>query len=172
MPTTYEPIATESLSSNQANITFNSIPSTFTDLILVFRGGMATTTGYALTVRVNGDSGSNYGYTRLYGAGAGSVTSDSAAASSYFAGLISGTNNLLTIHTMTFQNYKDTYFHKTMTMESYSAGWTGGGSTGILGVSKGIWRNTAAITSISFAPEFTANLLSGSTATLYGIKRA
>jgi hypothetical protein len=172
MPATYEPIATESLSSNQANITFSAIPSTFTDLVLVFRGGMATTTGYGLTVRVNGDSGNNYGWTRLYGAGANAVTSDSATPQSWFLGLIAGANNLLSIHTMTFQNYKDTSFHKTMTMESYGAGWTGGGATGILGVSKGIWRNTAAITSIAFSPEFTANLLSGSTATLYGIKRA
>ena len=35
---TYTPIATTTLSSSQNDITFSSIPSTYTDLVIVFNG--------------------------------------------------------------------------------------------------------------------------------------
>jgi len=55
MPKTYEPIATTTLGSNQTTITFSSIPSTYTDLVIV--SNMGTTTASYPFIRFNGDTG-------------------------------------------------------------------------------------------------------------------
>ena len=60
-------IATQTLGSATASITFSSIPSTYTDLRIVFSGTGATVLN--LKVRFNGDSASNYSQTNLQGLG-------------------------------------------------------------------------------------------------------
>jgi hypothetical protein len=55
MAITYEPIATTT-SSGGGNISFTSIPATYTDLFLSFVGD----TGGITYLRYNNDSGSNY----------------------------------------------------------------------------------------------------------------
>jgi hypothetical protein len=57
MPTpTYTPLATVTLGTTAASVTFSSIPATYRDLIFVLSGlgGSAN-----ITLRYNGDSGSN-----------------------------------------------------------------------------------------------------------------
>ena len=64
MPNTYEPIATNTLGSAASSVTFSSIPSTYTDLIVVMN--YANSTGLAdVFFRFNGDTGSNYSDTIL-----------------------------------------------------------------------------------------------------------
>ena len=67
MPTTYEPIATTTLGSAAASITFSSIPATYTDLRVVFNGTV-TEVGETLYYRFNSDGASNYSITQVYGA--------------------------------------------------------------------------------------------------------
>ena len=66
---TYVPIGTNTVSGTTTNlITFSSIPSTFTDLVLIDNGKFsASDNSYAMTF--NGDTASNYSYTYLLGSG-------------------------------------------------------------------------------------------------------
>ena len=57
---TYTPIATQTLGSAAASVTFSSIPQGYTDLVLVDNVKSASGAGDSeLDVRFNGDSGSN-----------------------------------------------------------------------------------------------------------------
>jgi len=68
---TYTPIATTTLGSTTASYTFSSIPSTYTDLVLVVIGeAYFTSTNYINTgVQFNSDTGSNYAAHYLIGNG-------------------------------------------------------------------------------------------------------
>jgi len=61
MPATYEPIATTTLGSAAATITFSSIPATYTDLVIVFAG--TATANLNPLMSFNSDSGTNYSTT-------------------------------------------------------------------------------------------------------------
>ena len=67
LPSTMTPIATNTLVSATNSITFSSIPQGYTDLILIHSNISGTTQQLRLTF--NGDSGSNYSTTELYGTG-------------------------------------------------------------------------------------------------------
>ncbi len=67
MPTTYEPIATTTLGSAAATITFSTIPATYTDLRVVWVG--TVTVADSAGMRFNSDSGTNYSRTVLQGDG-------------------------------------------------------------------------------------------------------
>ena len=66
--TTYVPIESKTLGSAANNITFTSIPQTYTDLVLVFNGDLTSITGCSVRVG-NGsiDTGNNYSLTRMWG---------------------------------------------------------------------------------------------------------
>lgn len=65
--TTYTPLASTTLSSTTNSITFSNIPNTYADLVFVVQ--VAGTSGNYLNVRLNGDAGSNYPDTFMYGSG-------------------------------------------------------------------------------------------------------
>ena len=167
MPTTtYEPIATTTLGSNSSTITFTSIPSTYTDIILVLHSKSANSInndGLSITVG-NGslDTGSNYSSTLVYNNNAGSTFSYRFSNStSCEIGLIYDTYSPAIIH---FQNYSNTTTYKTFLGRTGSPG----GSTSVIRQTAGLWRSTAAINTIRLThggQEF----ISGTTATLYGI---
>ena len=162
MPSTYTPLATTTLGSNAADITFSSISSTYTDLILVFNGGTARGSLDTFSFRVNGDTGSNYSYTRIYADGS-TVYSDRASSTS--AGQIGNLSTSLTTNAIVhFMNYSNTTTNKTvLSRNNLPANYV------FSEVS--LWRSTAAINSIKIY-SVSADLLSGSTATLYGVKSA
>lgn len=156
---TYSPIATTTLGSAAASYTFSSIPSTYTDLILVYNG----TSGAQSYLRVNGDSGSNYSDTYLYGDGSSTGSGRNLSQTLMYCGYIgeSGANTMVTIQ---LQNYSNSTTYKTFLSRGSLA-------SAEVGSHVGLWRNTAAITSVTFG--VTANNLNtGSTITLYGIAAA
>jgi hypothetical protein len=164
VPSTYEKIATYTAPSNVSNVTFTSIPNTYTDLVLIGRtslvGGGAGT-NYLATY--NGDTGTNYSYTFLEGTGSAAGSgraSNSANMDVMYQPNGSGIGTLI----MQVFNYSNTTTYKTMLSKAATAG------SGFLAYA-GLWRNTAAITSINLAGG-TNNIASGSSFTLYGIKAA
>ena len=169
MASTYEKIATTTLGSATASVTFSSIPSTYTDLVLVAfasnTGSDAANTGY---MQYNSDSGNNYSDTVVYTNGNTPATFRNNNSNSIGLWTIMGntdTNRRSTI-IVQFQNYSNTTTYKTtlnrIGTPTSSGGWTN--------MSVGMWRNTNAITSILVGGG--TNWLSGSTFTLYGIKAA
>jgi hypothetical protein len=84
MPTTYDKIATTTLSSAGV-ITFTSIPATYTDLVLVLS---ATATSFAsVKVRFNSDSATNYSFTNIGGNGSAAESSRGSSSTEMNLGL-------------------------------------------------------------------------------------
>jgi len=161
MPTTYEPIATTTLGSAAATVTFSSIPGTYTDLILIIRATLSSSSG-AMGAQLNSDTGSNYSYTRLTGNGSSASSDRNTSLTFAPIGTVSTTQNVSIIH---FQNYANSTTYKTLLTRN---GIADVATYGIVA----LWRNTAAITSILINNNAGVNYASGSTFTLYGIKAA
>jgi len=158
---TYVPIATQTLSTAASSITFSSIPSTYTDLRLVIVATGSTTNDINLTF--NSDSGSNY--SRTYFDGTGSAVGLYSGTSTTFIYLDSAalSTTIPQMYTADIFSYSGSTY-KTLL---YSGSEDKNGSGQVLrGV--GLWRSTAAITSLSLATGG-GNYNSGTTATLWGI---
>lgn len=151
---TYEPIATQTSNGSASTITFSSIPSTYTDLVLSVNSS-GSTGSTDTTLRFNGDSGTNYSRHYFYGGG----SSISTAYNVNLAQIGSGVN---VIHH--FMNYSNTNMYKTV-IGNY---WK---SSDILLSQAILWRSTSAINSISISISSGA-FTSGSIFTLYGITTA
>lgn len=162
MASTYVPIATTTLGSAQSSVSFNSF-SGYTDLYIVVNA-RNTTNGAACKIQFNGDTGSNYSTTWLEGNSGGAVSgrasNDTAGFVYYNGGAF--TNNWSTAN-VNIQNYSNSTTNKTVI--------TRFGNIAQTGAYVNLWRNTAAITSITLVA-ITENFQSGSTFTIYGIKAA
>lgn len=159
MANTYEPIATTTLGSSTATVTFSSISSSYTDLVAICN--IVGTPNTYMLVTLNGDSGSNYSRTVLVGTGSATNSYRSSNTTSIDTGFYfsnPGSNAIFN-----FNNYSDTTTYKTALVRGNTINYeTAAGAY--------LWRNTNAITTIAFSG--TANYLTGSTFTLYGIKEA
>ena len=161
LPSTYIPIATNTLGSAVSNITFSNIPSTYTDLKIVC--AITSTAGNNNFVLFNGDGGANYSSTYMQGTGS-AAQSGRASSAAYGYVDYSGTTGQHTI-TVDILNYANT--------TTYKSYLSRGGDTGTVTIAyAGTWRNTAAITSVLFGNGAANGLLAGTTITLYGIKAA
>jgi hypothetical protein len=163
MAKTYEPIATQTLGSSAANVTFSSISGAYTDLMLVTSNGSTTATN--TYVRFNGDSGSNYSFTQLTGTGSSAISNRSSNQTAIRVdNYASAATSITNAYIIQLQNYSNATTFKTVLTRTNEAG------TGV-DATVGLWRNTAAITSILYYPGV-GNWIAGSTFTLYGIKAA
>jgi len=165
MPATYEPIATTTLSTTAANITFSSISSAYTDLRVVLTG--TATAAMTPRIRFNSDTATNYSYTTIHGDGTSALSARGTSTS-----FISGTYNtswsstlpaMLTIDVFSYAGST----HKTC-LNTVSIDQNGSGSVERI---VGLWRSTAAITTLQVYAS-TSTFASGTTATLYGILKA
>lgn len=159
MAATYTPIATTTLGSNQASTTFSSIPSTYTDLVLVITAPNTTTLVNQL-LQFNGNTSAVYSRTRLLGDGT-SASSDRRTNDTYlFAGLVNTTQNNTILH---FMNYSNTTTYKTVLTRNNNSQY--------VSAEVGLFRSTSAISSILIQAEYNS-FVAGSTFTLYGIQAA
>ena len=157
---TYTPLATQTLGSAAASVTFSSISGAYTDLVLVVNANITSgTEDIALTF--NGDTGSNYSRTVLLGDGS---TAQSARSSSQARIAIGGFSSTIGNAIVSIQNYSNATTYKTALARGNLS------TTGAYAV-VGLWRNTAAITSVGVATTG-STWTSGSTFTLYGIAAA
>lgn len=173
MPSTYTPITAQTLTTATTTVTFSSIPSTFTDLVLVVSNLTTTNNSSNLYGRVgNGsaDSGTNYSYTILKGSTT-TVASSTRQTNSNVLNLggydIGTTNTVPSMSITNFMNYSSTATNKTV-LSRFSI--VNGGSSEINTMVQ-LWRSTAAINYIQVYTNG-GNLLTGTTLSLYGIKAA
>jgi hypothetical protein len=164
MPTTYEPIATTTLSTTQADVTFSSISGNFTDLVLI--ANVRGTVNNYTRVQFNGDTNTNYSLTELTGNGSAASSARSSNLSyAYFQGAaVNNSSSLSYVGIAHIMNYSNTTTNKTVIARSNEAG-------SAVDAVVALWRSTASITSIKLYPN-TGSFASGSTFTLYGIKSA
>jgi len=162
MPITYEPIATNTLSSATATVTFSSISGAYTDLVLICTGKMVSAS--TVKFQFNGDTGSNYSATRLGGNGSSAQSERYSSGTSGAFGVWRTTNPQYSL--ISLQNYSNTTTYKTYLTRDYD-------DAPNVSARVGLWRNTSAITSISIIGDGGgADYATGSTFTLYGIKSA
>lgn len=163
---TYTPIATQSITGSPTSVTFSSIPSTYTDLIVVINGARSATND--IGVRLNGDTGNNYSRTILYSTGSavGSVTGAGAnQGQADYYGTVDTTLGS-SVQILNFMNYANTTAYKSFLVRSNNA------SLGVDGLVN-LWSSNAAINSIEFRPYSGSQTWNtGSQFTLYGIAAA
>ena len=151
--------------STTGSVTISSIPNTYQDLMLIVSARTDSSTLTSALLRFNGDSGSNYSSTMLIGNGT-SATSERYSNESFVRiGYAIGSSQLASAYasqSIHILNYANTSTNKTIIARDASD--TNG--SGITQLSAGLWRNTTAISSITYA----TSLVAGSTVTLYGIR--
>jgi len=159
---TYTPIATYTIPSNTTTYTFSSIPGTYTDLVIVVSGIGSSAADFGVCLRYNGDTGTNYSATQLDANGSTVASYREANAVHQNIGILSGAGQGNSIFNI--ENYSNTTTYKTAIAR-------GNAATNYLRAAVGMWRSTAAITSVTLYNPST-NMLTGTTLTLYGIAAA
>jgi hypothetical protein len=159
MPSTYTPIATQTLGSAAATVTFSSISGSYTDLVLVQNSTGVSGAG-ASYLRFNGDTGANYSRTRLLGNGTAASSYRESGATSIAS---DAPNSSISTTLWNIMNYSNATTNKTILYRD--------NSTSYVVAQVGLWRNTAAVTSLSITAD-AGTYATGSTFTLYGIKAA
>lgn len=156
-------IATTTLSSTAANITFSSIGAGYTDLRIVCTG--TTTVVLNPRIQFNSDTASNYSYTYVNGNGS-SATSGRGTST---IGLLTVGNMDTTVPTMfTVDIFSYAGSTNKTALSTYALDKNTTDGSGNVGRIVVLWRNTAAITSITLDTGG-STFKAGTTATLYGI---
>ena len=164
MATTYEPIATANGTGSSGQISFSSIPSTYTDLVLI-ANAQSTSGARQMYLTFNSDTGSNYSRTILFGTGssAGSARNSNTLQTYLdYYGIVEATSPC--IHISNIMNYSNTTTYKTMLTRANDS------ASGVDAICH-LWRSTAAINRIDIYLD-AVSFATGSTFTLYGIKAA
>jgi hypothetical protein len=171
--TAYESIATYTVGSGgQADITFSSIPSTYTHLqVRCLVKTNRTTSNLSSTPFIfNSDSAANYSCHEFNGNGSSVSAVATSNGSNIDVGRVSGNSssaNVFGVEVIDILDYKDTNKYKTVRILN---GFDNNGS-GVAAFASGSWRSTSAITSITFQTPYDSTLyLQYSSFALYGVR--
>lgn len=171
MPNTFELIASSTVGATAvSSIEFTSIPSTYTDLVVV--GSCRTNRANATdeTTLTFNNSTSSYSWRLLYGSG--SVAGSASGSSDVAIYGIQVTGNNSTASTFgNFQIYIPNYAGSTNKSVSIEAVAEDNASAAFMKMVAGLWSNTSAISSLKLSGQ-AGNFVQYSTAYLYGVKNA
>lgn len=160
----YTLISEQVLGSAASSVTFSSIPGTYTDLVLELLAVFGTADTPA--IRVNGDTATNYSATSLEGNLTIAISQRQTSVSRFVAGGFQGRTTtgpgIIYVH---LNSYANTSVYKTL-MSRESELTTSLQATGAI---TGLWRSTAAITSITITTDLGNSYSSGTAARLWGI---
>jgi hypothetical protein len=162
---TYTPIATYTAGSSFTTYSFTSIPSTYTDLVIIMNAKSASGTP-SIYMQYNGDTtSSNYSYTGMYGRVAGAVAGGSRATTiNWVSAFMDGVSpNNFNNGIIQINNYSNTTTYKTNLCR-----WAGADYE--VDAMVGMWKSTSAINQVTLTAQ--TSLAAGCTFTLYGIKAA
>jgi hypothetical protein len=165
MPSTYEPIATQTLGSSAVSVTFSSIASTYTDLVLICNPSMSASTNQPV-ITLNSDTGTSYSTTSLRGDGSSAASSRHTNIAGWYPvpGPGVGTNGNPEPWIVQIMNYSNTTTFKTALSRFNNP-------ISYVTTNVHLWRNTAAVSTVAITME-AGTFNTGSTFTLYGIKAA
>lgn len=171
-PGAFIPIATTTLSTATATITFSAIPQNYEHLQIrgIGRSSTATAADVDLRVQFNGDTGNNYSIHYLYGSGSAAAAAATASNTYTTGGVVAkdgNTANTFSTSIIDILDYANT--GKNKVVKAFT-GWDANGS-GYIYLNSGAWFSTAAITSLTLTP-WSGNFMTYSSFALYGIKRA
>jgi hypothetical protein len=169
MANTFTKIAAVTVGSGGASsIDFTSIPSTYTDLQVVFTARNTGSSNVFTQLTFNGNT-SSYTYSGLYGSGS-AASAFSASASFIYVGdmdLSTYTSNTFSSESVYIPNYAGST-NKSVSIDSVNENNATAAAAYLVA---GLWSNTAAINRVTLTPGG-GNYAQYSTATLYGIKNS
>jgi hypothetical protein len=168
----YDLLETTTLSSSASGVTFSGLDTlaagyAHLQIRAVVRGVQSGTA--TLKANLNGDTGSNYSYHRLEGNGS-SVSSAGGGSIPFLSlGKVPGTSDSSEVFApaiIDILNFSSTSQNTTARALSGNVG-----DVNNIALKSGLWVNTAAVTSISFANS-SGDMVAGTRFSLYGIKAA
>lgn len=167
MPATYEPIASTTLGSAAASISFSSISSAYTDLRIVIAVNTTSVDGRIVRMTFNSDTGANYSATRLDGNGSAVSSTRSTGQSNIPLTLFANTSTTIpTFYAVDVFSYAGSTYKSVL-----AEGNADKNGSGVVDRTVGLWRSTAAINALNITPN-SGNFNTGTTVTIYGIKAA
>jgi hypothetical protein len=159
---TYVPIATQTLSTAASSITFSSIPSTYTDLRIVFVPISTSANGNYFIF--NSDTSALYSQTLLYGIATSAGSANATGGNSFGFDYYSTGTTPSTVYQVNIFSYAGSTY-KTLLINNANDR----NSPGAIVAGVGLYRSTSAITSVTFNTGGSTNFAAGTTATLWGI---
>ena len=165
---TYELITSSILGSSQSSVVFDTtgLGSNYKHLqmriVAKTDGGDANE---AMILRFNSDTGTNYGYHILRGNGSAASSVNESSINKIFFQRFAG-NATTGFFGSSVLDILDAF----STTKNKTTRNLGGVATGVVSLDSGLWRNTAAITTISLLPQIGTNFVTGSRFSLYGIR--
>lgn len=165
MAATYEPIATQTLASAAASITFSSIAASWTDLRVVFTGTSSSTPA-SYFMQYNGDSATNYSQTDILGDGTAASSNRRTGQTVIYLYQTPLSPTIPHLTTIDIFSYAQATFKTCLITGSEDENGSGTTFNRVA-----LWRSTAAITQVSLL-KTSGTFNTGTTATLYGIKAA
>lgn len=171
MPSSRILIASNTLTSSAASVTFSSIPSTYTDLVVRYSARGATNID-TVTMRINADSSVLYSYRSLQGNGGSASSTNDGGGDTQISipyGVVGSTLTASTfssgeiyVPNYTVAQNRQISTHQTQENNAASSG---------MAVTAGLYRSTTAISTIALFGS-AGNFASGSSFFLYGLKNS
>ena len=154
-------------SGGQTTISFTTIPSTYTDLVIKISARTNLGSSVVDGLGVSFNTGGTYTVRRLYGAGSGTPSSDTTNSAPF--------TTASTATASTFGNaeiYIPNYAGSTAKSFSVDGVSENNATAAYAGLMAGLWSGTAAITQINLTSGSAANFVEHTTAYLYGVSNA
>ena len=176
MANTYVLIASNTLGSNTASVTFSSIPNTYTDLVVKTSTRLPSSGGYFenLFVELNANTGAVYSGTLLRGNGGTTGSARQSTGNGYFEYFYtndsSTTSNTFSNCELYIPNYTAST-NKPISSFSVVENNSATAAESFIATTAHLFGSTSAITSIKFYYSG-GNIASGSSFFLYGIKNS
>ena len=169
MALTYQLIASNTLTSSAASVTFSSIPGTYTDLVLKVsaRTDRPSLNIDGINIGLN-NSSTSFSHNYLRGDGA-TASSGSGSTNSVTRTLDGSTSTANTFGTL--EVYIPSYTASQNKPFSFFGVSEENATTAYINAYAFLWRDTSAVTSLVLTPSTGPNFVSGSTFWLYGIKK-
>jgi hypothetical protein len=159
---TYVALDKVTVGTATSTVTFSSIPSGYTDLVIVFSGNTSAIANSFM--RFNSDTGSNYSMTWMAGTGSAAASGRETSQTRLLIDVYGYANpSNITNKIINVQNYSNaTTFKSVFGRANNSAA----GTDALVG----LWRSTSAITQIDILTLSATTFSVGSTFSLYGIR--
>jgi hypothetical protein len=175
---TFQLLETTVLTGSQASVEFTNLTtkyaSTYQHLQIRMTARMTGSNNFEnLLVRLNSDTGSNYARHALLGNGSGVSSSASTSQTTMNLGPVpAGGNQGSGQFGAAVIDILDPYESKNKTIRNLFGKHTPTGGETWVGLTSGVWLNTASLTTILLYPETASQFATGSCFSLYGLKAA
>lgn len=166
MAATYIPIASTTLATSAASVTFSAIPATYTDLVVKASAKRSISGANNGSWTINGTT-ANYSFRRLRGTGSSVASTNGSSLSSLEYGTLNGTESDAF---SSFEIYIPNYLASANKPISIFAVSEANATTAYINAHAQLWSNTSAITSLTLS--MTNSWAADSTFHLYGIKNS